>query len=49
MVREFGGNKIVSKYAGKLSGNTLKGKISFERGGETMTRDWEAKREPEKK
>jgi hypothetical protein len=31
-----------------VSGNTLKGKSSVERDGETWTRDWEAKRAKEK-
>ena len=39
------GNKIVSKYNGKVEGDTIKGKIDTERNGETQTRDWEAKRE----
>jgi hypothetical protein len=39
------GNKIVSKYNGKLEGDTIKGKIDTERNGETNTREWEAKRE----
>jgi hypothetical protein len=50
VTREFNGNKMSSKYAGKLSGDTIKGKISFEnRNGEAQTRDWEAKRDTEKK
>jgi hypothetical protein len=49
VVREFNGNKMVSKYTGKLSGETIKGKIEFERNGETQSRDWEAKREAAKK
>ena len=34
---------------GKLSGDTIKGKMEFERNGQTQSRDWEAKRETEKK
>ena len=49
VTREFGGNKITQKYNGKVSGDTLKGKMEFERNGETQSRDWEAKREEEKK
>jgi hypothetical protein len=49
VTREFGGNKMVSKYTGKISGETIKGKIEFERNGETQSRDWEAKREAAKK
>ena len=43
------GNKITTKYAGKISGDTIKGKTEFERGGESRSRDWEAKRTPAKK
>jgi len=45
VVREFQGNKMTSKYHGKISGDTIKGKIEAPgRDGETRTRDWEAKR-----
>ncbi len=47
--REFNGNKFTQKYNGKLSGDTIKGKIEFERNGEPQSRDWEAKREADKK
>jgi hypothetical protein len=49
VTREFNGNKMVSKYNGKLSADTIKGKIEFERNGQTQSRDWEAKREAAKK
>jgi len=45
VTREQGGNKIVSKYNGKLDGDTIKGKIESDRGGKTNSRDWNAKRE----
>ena len=45
VTREQGGNKFVSKYSGKLDGDTIKGKIESDRGGKTNSRDWEAKRE----
>ena len=45
VTREQGGNKIISKYNGKLDGDTIKGKIESDRGGKTNSRDWEAKRE----
>jgi hypothetical protein len=48
VTREFNGNKIVSKYSGKV-GETIKGKIETERDGETQSRDWEAKRATEAK
>src|SRR6266516_6574921 len=45
VTREFNGNKFISKYTGKLSGDTIKGKMEFERNGQPQSRDWEAKRE----
>ena len=45
VVREFNGNKMTQKFSGKLAGDTIKGKIAFERQGEERSRDWEAKRE----
>jgi len=44
-VRERDGQKLTSKYSGKLAGDTIKGKIETERDGQTRTRDWEAKRD----
>jgi len=38
------GQKMTIKYTGKLEGDTIKGKTETERGGETQSRDWEAKR-----
>jgi hypothetical protein len=45
VTREFNGNKIVMKYQGKLSGDTIKGDTKFERDGQEQTREWEAKRD----
>src|SRR4051812_19198752 len=45
VTREFNGNKVVMKYQGKLSGDSIKGDIKFERDGEEQSRDWEAKRD----
>jgi hypothetical protein len=45
VTRERDGNKFVSKYSGKLEGDTIKGKIETERGGQTRSVDWVAKRE----
>ena len=45
VTREFNGNKMTSKYAGKVSGDTLKGKVESERNGQAQSRDWEATRE----
>jgi hypothetical protein len=49
VVREFNGNKMTQKFSAKLAGDTLKGKMEFERNGEKQEREWEAKREVEKK
>ena len=45
IVREFNGNKFTMKYSGTLSGDTIKGKSSFDRDGQAQERDWEAKRQ----
>jgi hypothetical protein len=44
VVRERNGQKMTSTYTGKLSGDTIKGKMEFTREGQTSSRDWEAKR-----
>ncbi len=44
VVREREGQKRTSKYSGKVSGDTIKGKIESEREGKAQSRDWEAKR-----
>jgi len=49
VTREVQGNKLTAKYSGKISGDSIKGKIETERNGQTQSRDWEAKRETEKK
>lgn len=43
--RERNGQKIVTKYKGKLDGDTIKGTSETERDGKTQSREWEAKRE----
>ena len=48
VTREFQNNKMVAKYNGKISGDTIKGKMEFDRNGEPQSRDWEAKRKDEK-
>jgi hypothetical protein len=45
VVRERNGNKTTAKYTGKVSGDSIKGKIESERNGQATSRDWEAKRE----
>jgi hypothetical protein len=44
VTREMNGNKLTSKYKGKLDADTIKGKVEFTRNGEAQSRDWEAKR-----
>src|SRR5262249_20926484 len=44
VTREQNGQKIRTKYTGKVSGDTIKGKTETERDGQTTSRDWEAKR-----
>jgi hypothetical protein len=44
--REYNGNKMTQKYTGKVSADTIKGKVESKRGdAEAQSRDWEAKRE----
>jgi hypothetical protein len=47
VTRERNGNKMTQKFSGKLSGDTIKGKIESERDGKTQSRDWEAKKAAE--
>lgn len=49
IVREFNGNKMTSKFSGKLEGDSIKGKTTSTRNGEDQSRDWEAKRVADKK
>jgi hypothetical protein len=44
VVRERNGQKMTFKYTGKVSGDTIKGKMAFERDGQTQSQDWEANR-----
>ena len=43
------GNTFTQKYTGKVSGDSIKGKVTFDRNGEEQTRDWEAKRDKDEK
>ena len=43
------GNTFTQKYTGKVSGDSIKGKVTFERNGEEQSRDWEAKRKTDDK
>ncbi len=45
VTREGKGQKMTSKYKGKVDGDTIKGKIERERDGKAKSSDWEAKRE----
>ena len=45
VTRERDGNKFVTKYTGKLEGDTIKGKSESERNGQKQEREWNAKRE----
>jgi hypothetical protein len=45
VVRERNGQKIISKYNGKVDAEAIKGKIEFEFNGESRSFDWEAKRD----
>lgn len=44
VTRERNNQKFVTKYKGKLSGDSIKGKAESERNGQVQSRDWEAKR-----
>lgn len=44
VTRQRNDQKMVMKYAGKVEGDAIKGKISFKRGDEDQSRDWAAKR-----
>jgi|GEM_PF-6186448 len=37
---------MTARYNGKVAATKITRKISIDRNGEAMTRDWEAKREP---
>jgi hypothetical protein len=45
VTREFNGNKFTQKFSGTVKGDTITGKSEFDRDGQTMSRDWEAKRQ----
>jgi hypothetical protein len=44
VVREFNGNKVTSGYKGKIDGDTIKGNITTNFGGQERTREWTANR-----
>ena len=43
VTRTFNENTVTNRYSGTLTDGTIKGKMEFERNGETQSRDWEAK------
>lgn len=47
VTREFNGNKFTTKYSGKVTADSIKGKIEMpgRDGGEARSRDWEAKKD----
>jgi hypothetical protein len=45
VTRERNNQKFTTKYSGKLEGDSIKGKSTSERDGQTQSRDWEAKRD----
>jgi hypothetical protein len=45
VVRSFNDNTFTNKYSGTLTDGSIKGKMEFERDGETQSRDWEAKKQ----
>ncbi len=44
VVREYEDEKVLTHYSGKLSGDTIKGKVTSKSHGEELTYDWDAKR-----
>jgi len=47
--RETQNGKVTAKYHGKITDDSIKGKMETERNGSPVSRDWEAKREESKK
>ncbi|HEV3415502.1 MAG TPA: hypothetical protein VG056_01760 [Pirellulales bacterium] len=45
VTRDRNGQKFTQKYAGKQSGDTIKGQVEVEFNGESRKVDWEAKRD----
>ncbi len=42
IVRTFNDNSFTNNYSGTITNGAIKGKIEFERNGETQSRDWNA-------
>ena len=47
--RELAGKKLIFHHSGKVSSETIKGKIETEFGKQIESREWDAKRQAEKK
>jgi hypothetical protein len=47
--REMNGNKLTIKYSGKVSAETIEGKMEYEMGGQPQSRKWDANRQAENK
>lgn len=45
VTREVNDGKFVMKYKGKLSGDTIEGKVEGDRGGQAFELEWKAKRD----
>jgi hypothetical protein len=48
VTRELNGKKYTQKFSGKVSGDTIKGRVEFERDGKPESREWVARRANEK-
>jgi hypothetical protein len=48
-MRELGGKTYTFHYSGKVSAETIKGKTESGSGAQTESREWEARRQTEKK
>jgi len=47
VIRELNGKKYTQKFSGKLSGDTIKGRVEFVRDGKPESREWAARRTTE--
>lgn len=48
VMRGVGDRKVTVKYQGKLSGDSIKGKVEIQFGEQSRSANWEAKREKQK-
>ncbi len=47
VTRELNGKQYVQRFSGKVSGDSIKGRVEFEREGKPESRDWVARRATE--